>query len=472
MPTEKKQLKKDSPEEAARKKDFCLELDLTDKKIKALGSIGLGCGHTHSSSSQHTDVETSSHPGDLRLRAEETEDLAIQIGKIGEFITSLGGSLAIGPILDILLTSVYPKAKESAWFVPNDTLQVSPAILLISLMLVVPAAYGAPYCHAKLEIASRERDNFITSAKYWQQLLHWGDSNRFQLDDQRLICPTIQERPINRFIVIDPEDVSSLSCKEKCAVLGDVEQHFNEYIGLTVIAILKNIHNPIAQFILIGAAVLIAGIACKPEVTTCFNTLIVMNEFEKGRIIDNPNASNQAGCQTKFSAIAKSFAILYANFLSFQQICFGNFYAGLTLAIFATTGNIFTQLCINANTESIGEAQKDSSETVGIEEDNRSAWQKLTFFGKGLIICRAFGTGNERSEPITLTVIALTALTGSRLSSTSEALLALGLCLPGTLTAYSEARNAEDHLGRHPFFYKAPSKKEDDNDSLLNPFVQ
>ena len=466
------------PIEVNRRQDLQNKIDYIEALIKAVGAQGIDCGHVHAASNPcHnqtiSDEESQISPEYPSLEIEEAEDCAIQTGKAGEIITSIAGALAIGPVIDFLLTQIVPTVSEFPWFKPNDSLKVSPAILLISLMLVSPAVYGAPHCHAKLEIASRTRNNFIILAKYAQKLLKWGLKNNLSINDSQLALPKIkigkQEITIDAFKLIPPSAAAPLSFKQKFQIFGDVEQHYNEYVGLTIIAILRNIHNPIAQFILISACLLIAGIACQPEVTTCINTLALMNELKNGNIINNPNATNTANWKTKFSAIAKTPAILYASLLSFQQICFGNFYAGLALAILATKGNIITQYFINAHTEALGESQSNATQLHVV--DKRKSWQKLTLFGKELVVSRAFGTGNERSEPITLTIIALVAITGGRLSATEQAALALSLCLAGTVTAYSEARNAADHTSRVRFFNTTPLPIEEGLHAKLLPGV-
>lgn len=469
--------------EVLRQANFQEKIKHLEKLITAFGSQGIGCNHIHTSShactTQNTiDDEDQGRPICPDLEIEEPEDMAIQVGKVGEIITSLGGALAIGPVLDLLITLMAPQTAESPWFKPNPDIEVSPAMLLLSVALVIPAMYGAPHCHAQLEIASRTRNNFITQAKYAQKLLKWGLKNSLSIDDATLIMPKIsvgdKEIAIDQFKLIDPSETSPLNFKQKLSIFGDWEQHFNEFVGLTVIAILRNIKNPIVQCVLISLCLLVAALACQPEVTTCANTLIFMNALENGQIIDDLKATNKANWQTTFSAVAKTPAVLYANFLSFQQICFGNAYAGLTLASLTTTGNITTQYFINRNTQTVGESQSQpkllaqaiaNTPTV-IPEDNRKAWDKLSLLGKALVVTRAPGTGNERSEPITMTTITVTALAGASLSPTGQALLALFLCLAATTTAYSEARNAADHTARVRFLNKPLPVKSVNNNRL------
>ncbi|MBP9726545.1 MAG: hypothetical protein KBD83_03655, partial [Gammaproteobacteria bacterium] len=349
----------------------------------------------------------------------------------------------------------------------------------ISLALVIPAVYGAPHCHAQLEIATRTRYNFLIMAKYAQKLLKWGLNNNVEINDPQLAMPTIkvgdQLIAIDEFTLIPPSGATPLSFKQKTQIIGDVEQHFNEYVGLTIIAILRNIKNPIAQLTLTALCLLIAAKACQPEVITCANTLIFMNTLKNKQIINNPDASNKANWETKFSAMAKFPAVFYASLLSFQQICFGHFYAGLILALLATKGNIITQYFINANTQVVGESQHkervpdiaNTSKIIPVViDDERSPWEKLSFLGKELVVSRAFGTGNERSEPITISIIALTALAGAALSPTGQAILALCLCLAGTITAYSEARNAAEHTERIGFFNTPRRDKPDSRTSV------
>ncbi len=449
-----------------RERAFHSKLHHIEELIKALGSQGVGCSHVHHTHKTEEDIdeEDQNFPTLSGLEIEEAEDFAIKAGKVGEIITSIGGALAIGPVLDLLVMLIDHKASESVWWLKiNPDLQVSPAILLVSLALVIPAAYGAPHCHAQLEIASRTRDNFLIMAKYAQKLLKWRFNKNLEINAPLLAMPTIkvggQEIAIDEFTLLPPSEATPLSFKQKIQIIGDVEQHFNEYVGLSIIAILRNIKNPIVQLTLTALCLLIAAKACQPEVTTCANTLIFMNSLKDKKIINNPGASNKANWETKFSAMAKFPAVFYASLLSFQQICFGNFYAGLVLALLATKGNIITQYFINANTQAIGESQhkelaNTSEITPALINDERSAWEKLSFLGKELVVSRAFGTGNERSEPITISIIALTALAGAPLSPAGQAILALCLCLAGTITAYSEARNAAEHTARIGFFNK------------------
>lgn len=464
-------IKADQAKAQKREGAFHSKSHYIENLINAFGSQGAGCGHIHhASSSTHqtkesVDEESQNFPILPSLEIEEAEDYPVKAGKVGEIITSIGGALAIGPVLDLLVMLIDHKASDSLWLEPNANLKVSPAILLVSLALVVPAIYGVPHCHAQLEIASRTRNNFLIMAKYAQKLLKWGFNNNLEINAPLLAMPTIkvgnQEIAVDAFTLISPSEATPLTFKQKIQVIGDVEQHFNEYVGLTIIAILRNIKNPITQLILISLCLLIAAKACQPEITTCTHTLIFMNTLKNKQIINNPHASNKANWETKFSAMAKFPAVFYASLLSFQQICFGNFYAGLALALLATKGNIITQYFINANTQAMGESQNkelssaivNTTETAPVAiDDKRSAWEKLSFLGKELVVSRAFGTGNERSEPITISVIALTAATGAALSSTNQAVLALCLCLAGAITAYSEARNAADHTARVSFF--------------------
>ncbi|MBP9726857.1 MAG: hypothetical protein KBD83_05285, partial [Gammaproteobacteria bacterium] len=116
--------------------------------IKAFGSWGIH----HASSNvdepmESIDQEDRSFPTLSGLEIEEAEDFPIKAGKVGEIITSIGGALAIGPVLDLLVMLIDHKASESVWWLKlNPDLKVSPAILLISLALVIPAVYGAPHC--------------------------------------------------------------------------------------------------------------------------------------------------------------------------------------------------------------------------------------------------------------------------------------------------------------------------------------
>lgn len=461
--------------ERLRAEAFCKKSEALEKLIKALGSQGIGCGHVHHSApSVHLPKNLSDEesqqvkPEYPVLEVEEAEDFPIKAGKVGEIITSLGGAFAIGPVLDLLLKLIAPHLIQSLWFKSNEDLEVSPGMLLVSLALVAPAIYGAPHCHAQLEIASRTRNNFLILAKYSQQLLRWGQGNNLEINAPELQMPAIkigtEEIAIDRFTLTSPSDVTPLTFKQKIQIIGDVEQHFNEYVGLSIIAILRNIRNPIAQLALSALSLFIAAIACRPEVTTCANTLVFMNTLKNAKIIDNPESSNKANAETTFSAIAKTPAVLYANLLSFQEICFGNFYAGLCLALLATKGNIITQYFINTNTQAVGESQVNEVDSV---DDKRTTWKKLSLLGKELVVSRAFGTGNERSEPITIGIIALAVFTGSRLSPTEQAILALSLCLMGTVTAYSEARNAADHTARIRFF-NTPLTVEPENDAARN----
>lgn len=455
---------KDRAEALLRQQAYHDKLHHLGGLIKALGSVGISCCHSSSNLNVTQTTDDEENPIEPTLEVEEAEDTAVQIGKIGEIITSLGGALAIGPIINLLVMLAFPHASSYSWFTPNSDIKVSPGILLISLFLVLPAVYGAPHCHAQLEIASRTRNNFLAKAKHAQTLLNYGLKNN--LDINRFVMPEItvgnNTRAIDQFKLISPAEVGPLAFKQKFQIFGDGEQHLNEFIGLTIIAILRNIQNPIAQYILIIFCVLIAAYACKPEVTTCFNTLKLMNELERGNIINDPNAENKGNCQTTFSAIAKIPAVLYANLLSFQQICFGNFPAGLTFALLATKGNIITQYFINAHTQTAGASQQKSlvnsvANTTETTFDDKKAWQKLTLFGKELVITRAVGTGNERSEPITITIIALAVLAGKPFPTWGQSLLAAVLCALMTATAYSEARNAADHTARVRFFQNSLS---------------
>jgi hypothetical protein len=483
--TDKKTLakiQKDQLKVQKRRNDLHSKLHHIEELIKALGSQGVGCSHDHHGHSNIHQAEESTYEEDQNfqidrsLQSEEAEDFPIKAGKVGEIITSIGGALAIGPVLDLLVMLIDHKASESVWWLKlNPDLQVSPAILLISLALVIPAVYGAPHCHAQLEIASRTRNDFLVMAKYAQKLLKGQLNCNFEINDQDLEMPKIkvgnQEIAIDEFTLISPSEAMPLTFKQKIQIIGDVEQHFNEYVGLSIIAILRNIKNPTVQVILTCLCLLIAAKACQPEVTTCANTLIFMNTLKNRQIINNPQATNDANWETKFSAMAKFPAVFYASLLSFQQICFGNLYAGLALALLTTKGNIITQYFINANTQAIGESQhkelaNTSEITPAVINDERSAWEKLSFFGKELVVSRAFGTGNERSEPITISIIALTALAGAPLSHAGQAILALCLCLAGTMTAYSEARNAAEHTERIGFFNKPRLDKPDSRISV------
>lgn len=478
--------------EIERTRLFCNKMEHIENLIQALGSQGIGCGHKHPQGASVTiqetgDEEAQSFPLSPELEVEEAEDWAIKIGKIGEIITSLGGALAIGPVLDVILRIIDNRIANIPWFKPNDDLETSPAMLLVALMLVLPAIYGAPYCHAKLEIASRTRNNFLILAKYAQKLLKWGLQHNLNIDHPDLNMPTIkigdQEIAIDEFTLISPKETASLTFKQQVQILGDVEQHFNEYVGLTIIAIVGNIKNLMAQIMLIALSLLVAARACYPEVKTCANTLIFMNTLKNRQVIRNPSASNKADCETKFSALAKTPAVFYASFLSFQQMCLGNSYAGLMLALLTTKGNILTQYIINSNTQTLGEPEVRQTSQEGREgadimfADERKAWKKLTFLGKELVVSRAVGTGNERSEPITITVIAIVSLAGSSISRVNQSILAAMLCVLGTLTAFSEARNAADHMARVRFFNQPPpiqhSLHEDSNglrqELLRNP---
>lgn len=463
-----------SGEENARRIAFDDQHHKLENLINALGSHGIGCSHTHHNSPAHTqaeeatDLENQERPLFPEEEIEEAEDYAIKAGKAGEIVTSLGGALAIGPVLALVfmwctrLTG--STLDESPWFTPNAELKVSPTILIISLCLVIPAAWGAPACHAQLEIASRTRNNFLAQAVHAQKLLKWGQNNHLEVNDPQLASG------IDHFKLVEESEAPPLSSKQKLQIIGDVEQHFNEYVGLTIIAILRNIENPAAQAVLIATSLMIAAIACWPEVTTCKNTLVLMNAFKNSLIIEAADATNTANWQTKFSAFAKIPAVFYANFLSFQQICYGNVYAGLVLASLATAGNIVTQYYININTQNVGEASSHSAEMAMI--DNRTAWNQLSLFGKALVAFRAIGTGNERSEPITITIIAIANLAGASLSSTIQAAIALGWFMAGTASAYSEARNAADHLARVGFFNSAPLQKNTNDTSATQPLLQ
>lgn len=456
--------------EAKRKAAFCHKSEFIESLIKAFGSQGIGCGHVHHNVSVNTqnetfdDEESQELPSYPDLEIKEAEDWAVRIGKLGEVIASLGGVFAIAPVLDLILMLLDKRPSESAWFSPNSDVGTSPAMLLAALVLIIPAIYGGPHCHAQLEIASRTRDNFISLAKYAQKLLKWGNQNNLAIDDERLKMPTIKidnkEIPIDEFVLISPQDAVSLNLEQKLQIVGDVQQHFNEYIGLIILAIVRNIKNSIALLVLIPICLIVAAIACYPEVKTCSNTLRFMNTLRNGKVINNPSVIAKANFATKFSAFAKTPTIFYANFLSFRQICFGNIYGASVFAFLATKGNIITQYFINRHTQSLGESAsrklshnpRDFESNVLIPDTD--SWRRLTLFGKELVVSRAFGTGNERSEPIIIVIIAFADLFSFSISEKNQVILALVLCLAGTLTAYSEARNSADHIGRESFFNK------------------
>lgn len=459
---------------AQRNFDFNKKIDDIETLILAFKAQGIGCTHVHTSSNPHheeeiTDEENQTYPLPPSIETEDAEDCAIQVGKVGEIITSFGGALVIGPVLDFLLSFTYPSATESPWFQTEQDLKISPAIFFLSLLLVIPAVYGAPNCHAQLEIASRIRNNFIDKARYAQKLLKWGLTNKKKINSPELKMPTVtcenSEKAINEFDLIAPTAATSLPLKQNIQIFGDVEQHFNEYVGLTIIAILRNESDWKIQLPLIITCLVIMSFACKPEVTTCYNTLVFMKEFNKGHIIKSVEEAPSCHWDAEFSAVAKMPAIFYANVLSFQQMCLGNLVAGIILAFCTTAGNIITQYFINKNTES-----HNSTSAVTEAFDDRKSWEKLSFFGKGLVVSRAIGTGNERSEPITIVIIAIMRLAGSPLSLIEEAGLAFALCFMGTLTAYSEARNAADHTARVGFFNQAISN-ENKSEDVLTPLI-
>ena len=461
---------------AQRNLAFNEKINGIETLILAFKAQGIGCAHVHTSSNPHheaeiPDEENQTYPLPPSIEAEDAEDCAIQVGKVGEIITSFGGALAIGPVLDLLLSFAYPSATDSPWFQTEQDLKISPAIFFLSLLLVIPAVYGAPNCHAQLEIASRIRNNFIDKARYAQKLLKWGLANKLEINDPPLTMPTIacenDEKAINKFDLISPTAATSLPLKQNIQIFGDVEQHFNEYVGLTIIAILRNESDWRIQLPLIITCLGIMSFACKPEVTTCYNTLVFMNEFNKGHIIKSAEKAPSCHWDAEFSAVAKIPAIFYANVLSFQQMCVGNLVAGIILAFCTTAGNIITQYFINKNTESHA-----SIPAVAEVFDDRKSWEKLSFFGKGLVVARAIGTGNERSEPITIVIIAIMRLAGSPLSLIEEAGLAFALCFMGTLTAYSEARNAADHTARVGFFNQPLAiSTENKSEDVLTPLI-
>lgn len=429
--------------------------------------------HDHSHDHSHTqnysaqkfiDHENQAQPEPPNTEIEEPDDWAVKIGKVGETITALGGVLVLGPLLDLMLQHNISNKPNSVLFDKNTDLEGSPIALLIALPLVSLAILGAPYCHAKLEIASRIRENFLSRASYAIELLEWGLKQKLEINNSALSDPDNIKFDFEKFALIKKSDIPALGTKQFFYLIGDLQQHFFEYVGLLVIGIFDNFNNPLIRYSVLAATLSAAAYACVPEWATCKNTLHFMNSFNQNKIVKDPEASSDANFATKFSAFAKIPALFYANLLSFQQMFFGNLPAALTLTTLVTLGNIITQYFINTNTQDVGEANTALSSTQHAEQhDYRTGWQKLSLFGKGLVATRALGTGNERSEPIVLITVAAMHWADMKLTPAAKAGLAFGLWTLGILTAYSEARNAAEHTSRSAYFYQ-PAEK---NNSML-----
>lgn len=422
--------------------------------------------HHHSNTHDHSlhqdiDHENQARPEPTNTDIEEPEDWAVKIGKLGETVTALGGVLVLGPLLDLMLQHNVSNKPNSVLFNKNTDLESSPIALLIALPLVSLAIVGAPYCHAKLEIASRVRENFLSQASYAIELLEWGLKQKLEINNSALSDPDNIKFNFEKFELIKKSDIPALSTKQFFYLIGDLQQHFFEYVGLLVIGIFDNFNNPLIRYSVLAVTLLAAAYACVPEWITCKNTLHFMNSFNQNKIVEDPEASSDANFATKFSAFAKIPALFYANLLSFQQMFFGNLPAALTLATLVTLGNIITQYFINTNTQDVGEANTPPYNTQYAEQhDHRAGWQKLSLFGKGLVATRALGTGNERSEPIVLIIVAAMHWADMKLTPAAKAGLAFGLWTIGILTAYSEARNAAEHTSRSVYFYKPTEKSE------------
>lgn len=480
----------DTPKEAKRKNLFNQKINFLislQTQLGAQAKMACHCGHAHAPAQQSSttdtpdniDIESHTPPSLPSTINQEPEDWAIQIGKAGETITALGGILVTGPLLDKLFQAVFThhqnQVTHSLWFHTNSTLASSPASLLMSVPIIVFAIIGAPYCHAQLEIASRLRENFLHLSAYTINLLTWGRDQKLQINNTQLTIPDItlsnnQRVKIDQFELINQSNILPMSNYQKLCLFGDLEQHFFEYVGLLILGAINHIKNPIAQYLTIFSILASATYACLPEWTTCKNTLLFINTFNQKKIVQNPAASNSANFATKFSAFAKTFALFYANFLSFEQMFFNNLPAALVLTTLVTLGNVITQYFINKNTQDIGEAKNNHPQLH--HADSRTGWQKLSLFGKALVITRALGTGNERSEPITLLCIASFQWTNQPVAPATKAGLAFGLWALGILTSYSEARNAAEHTSRSIYFYNtADDQKNVTHNTVTTPLL-
>lgn len=406
-----------------------------------------GCGHAHASSRQTskelnspvTDIESSKN-NEPELVLEEPEDCAIKVGEVGEAIANLNGLYVVAPIIDSFVAMTNPSATKSFWLNPKVTrLDLSLIGILAAALLIIWMMKGASYCHAQQEINSRTLKNLIKLIEFALTLAKSGKTQTTAGVPLMDLTIAIDGKNIalKDFTLINPQEAPPLNWYLRFLLAGDVGAHMLEYVGMSSIPIDAVTNNSATQFSLLSFCLILSYFVCKSEQATCRSTLVIWEALKKGQIINDPTA-NAPNNWTKVAAVGKFPALLIDVTLNCSQAFYGNLPSALVLGLLISITDTEISYIIASRTQTTGQIQSDQDIII---EDNRSDWQKITPAAKIYIGSRAFGTGGERSQPITQTLIRLL-----NLSKGDQAITSIILWLAMTGTAYSQARNGVEHV--------------------------